>query len=126
MARAWQPAATISNALSGFKNTGIYPFDSVAVPDYIYLTCNLLNDVLSNAGESSTSTSLSTTITSTSINVPGISTSSPANLFAADNEEPASGSSPTNEETPTKFYLRSVQFQPWKRMKLGGKKNMRF
>lgn len=106
LARAWQCAATISNALSGFRSTGIYSFDPASVPDYAYLTCNPLNVVLSNAGECSTSTSSSTTITSPSINVPAISTSSLTNLSVADIKEPTSGSSQTNEETPTKVLLK--------------------
>lgn len=33
---AWNKAATISNATSGFKATGIYPFNQTVIPDYFF------------------------------------------------------------------------------------------
>lgn len=38
LATAWGKAATVKNAVSSFKATGIVPFDPKAIPDYAYLT----------------------------------------------------------------------------------------
>lgn len=40
LAAAWQKAATVKNASSSFKATGIVPFDPSAIPEYAYLTEN--------------------------------------------------------------------------------------
>lgn len=38
LATAWEKSATIKNAVSSFKATGIVPFDPSIIPDYAYLT----------------------------------------------------------------------------------------
>lgn len=90
--RAWQRSATVSNAVSAFRSTGIYPYDPLAIPDYAYLTCNPLNrrDVSS-----------SSTFSAAPISTPG----SPSSSFI----RPLSSSTPTmpastsvEKPTPTK------------------------
>lgn len=38
LSTAWEKSATIKNAVSSFKATGIIPFDPSIIPDYAYLT----------------------------------------------------------------------------------------
>lgn len=40
LAAAWEQSATVKNAVSAFKATGIVPFNPSAIPDYAYLTDN--------------------------------------------------------------------------------------
>ncbi|CAH1989114.1 unnamed protein product [Acanthoscelides obtectus] len=37
-AAAWEKSATVKNAVSSFRDTGIVPFNPSAIPDYAYLT----------------------------------------------------------------------------------------
>ncbi|XP_050304919.1 uncharacterized protein LOC126742315 [Anthonomus grandis grandis] len=38
LGRAWGNSATVQNAASAFKSTGIYPFDPLIIPEYAFLT----------------------------------------------------------------------------------------
>lgn len=48
---AWNKSATVSNAVSAFKSTGITPLDPSIIPDYAYLSLED-NDSTSNRNES--------------------------------------------------------------------------
>ncbi|CAH1958274.1 unnamed protein product [Acanthoscelides obtectus] len=38
LSKAWVQAATTDNAISGFRSTGIIPFNTDAIPEYAFLT----------------------------------------------------------------------------------------
>ncbi|XP_067011045.2 uncharacterized protein [Anabrus simplex] len=50
--RAWEKAASVGNAVIGFKATGIFPFDPNAIPDHFFRISDNVSDIPSTSSSS--------------------------------------------------------------------------
>lgn len=59
LGQAWGKSATVENGMSGFKATGIAPFNPEVIPDYAYINIQMEQDVEATPGSNSTAENLS-------------------------------------------------------------------